>query len=431
MQVSIESTGVLGRRMTVQVPAERIDQEVANRLKSLARTARIDGFRPGKVPVSVVSQKFGRQVRQEVANEVMSASLQEALAQENLRPAAEPAVEPRAGDAGQALEFTATFEIFPEFEPVVPSAKTIERPLVEIREQDIDAMLRKLQKQRMSWEQVDRAAAQGDRVTIDFEGRVEGESFEGGQGKGVEVEIGSGKLIDGFEEGLVGAADGDERILDLQFPHNYRNESIAGKPVQFKVVIRRVEEARLPAVDDDFARAFGVVEGGVDALRKEVKSNMERELDQAISSTVKDQVFDLLLESNPVDVPSALLEQEVDRLQHETGEQIGERKGMSLPREPFEARAERRVKLGLIIGEVVRRNNIRVDPERVRRTVETFASSYENPDEVVRWYYENPGALSTAQSVALEEQVMEWVLDRVAVEEKPMDFEELMKRRQA
>ena len=430
MQVSIESTGALGRRMTVQVPAERIDQEVTNRLKSLARTARIDGFRPGKVPVSVVNQKFGRQVRQEVANEVMSASLQEALAQENLRPAAEPAVEPRVVDAGQALEFTATFEIFPEFEPVVPSARTIEKPLVEIQEQDIDAMLKKLQKQRMSWEKVDRAAAQGDRVTIDFEGRVQGEPFEGGQGKGVEVEIGSGKLIDGFEEGLVGAADGDERVLDLQFPDNYRNESIAGKPVQFKVVIRGVEEARLPAVDDDFARAFGVVEGGVDALRKEVKSNMERELDQAISSTVKDEVFDLLLENNPVDVPSALLEQEVDRLQHETSEQIGDRKGVSLPREPFEARAARRVKLGLIIGEIVRRNNIRVDPERVRRTVESFAASYENPDEVVRWYYENPGALSTAQSVALEEQVMEWVLDRVAVEEKPKDFEELMKRRQ-
>ena len=430
MQVSIESTGALGRRMTVQVPAERIDQEVANRLKSLARTARIDGFRPGKVPVSVVNQKFGRQVRQEVANEVMSASLQEALAQENLRPAAEPAVEPRVVDAGQALEFTATFEIFPEFEPVVPSARTIEKPLVEIQEQDIDAMLKKLQKQRMSWEKVDRAAAQGDRVTIDFEGRVQGEPFEGGQGKGVEVEIGSGKLIDGFEEGLVGAADGDERVLDLQFPDNYRNESIAGKPVRFEVVIRGVEEARLPAVDDDFARAFGVVEGGVDALRKEVKSNMERELDQAISSTVKDEVFDLLLENNPVDAPSALLEQEVDRLQHETSEQIGDRKGVSLPREPFEARAARRVKLGLIIGEIVRRNNIRVDPERVRRTVESFAASYENPDEVVRWYYENPGALSTAQSVALEEQVMEWVLDRVAVEEKPMDFEELMKHRQ-
>ena len=431
MQVSIESTGALGRRMTVQVPAERIDQEVESRLKSLARSARIDGFRPGKVPVSVVHQKFGRQVRQEVANEVMNATLREALAQENLRPAGEPAVEPRVADAGQALEFTATFEIFPEFEPVVASDQAIEKPLVEIRDKDIDAMLSKLQKQRMTWEKVDRAAAQGDRVTIDFEGAVKGESFDGGQGRGVELEIGSGKLIDGFEEGLVGATGGEERVLDLQFPDDYRNESIAGRPVQFKVIIRCVEEARLPPLDDDFARAFGVPDGGIDALREEVRGNMQRELDQAITATVKDRVFDLLLESNPVAVPSALLTQEVDRLQNETSEQIGNRKGMSLPRDLFEAQAKRRVTLGLIIGEIVRRNNIQVDPDRVRRTVETFAASYENPDEVVRWYYENQGALSTAQSVALEEQVMEWILGQIAVEEKPMDFEELMQLRQS
>jgi trigger factor len=431
MQVSIESTGALGRRMTVQVPAERIDQEVESRLKSLARTARIDGFRPGKVPVSVVHQKFGRQVRQEVANEVMNATLREALAQEQLRPAGEPAVEPRTVAAGQALEFTATFEIFPEFAPVVPLDQAIEKPLVEIRDQDIDAMLDKLQKQRMTWEKADRAAAHGDRVTIDFEGTVEGEAFEGGQGKGVEIEIGSGKLIDGFEEGLIGATVGEERVLDLQFPDNYRNESVAGRPVQFKVIVRRVEEARLPPLDDDFARAFGVLKGGVDALREEVTRNMQRELGQAITATVKDRVFDLLLENNPVDVPGALLKQEVDRLQNETSEQIGNRKGMSLPRDLFEPRARRRVALGLIIGEIVRRNNIQVDPDRVRRTVESFAASYENPDEVVRWYYENHGALSTAQSVALEEQVMEWILDQVAVEENPMDFEELMKLRQS
>lgn len=431
MQVSVESIGALERRMTVQVPAERIDGEVESRLQSLARTARIDGFRPGKVPVSVVKQKFGRQVREEVTSELMNSTLQEALSQENLRPAAEPALESRGSEDGEALEFVATFEIFPEFDPVVPTDVAVEKPVVEIGEQDIDQMLQKLQKQRLSWGKVDRAAAEKDRVTLDFEGTVDGEVFEGGQGKGVDVEIGSGKLIDGFEQGLIGAAAGDERVLDLKFPDDYRNEAIAGKPVQFKVAVLGVEEPVMPELDDEFAKAFGVGQGGIDALREEVKKNMQRELDQAVTATVKDRAFDILLEKNPLDVPASLIDQEIDRLQQETTEQAGGGQAMSLPRDLFQDQATRRIKLGLIIGEIVSRNGIQVDPDRVRTVVESFAASYENPDEVVRWYYENQEALSTAQTVALEEQVLEWILDQIQVENISMNFEELMQLRQA
>lgn len=429
MQVSVESIGALERRMTVQVPAERIDGEVESRLQSLARTARIDGFRPGKVPVSVVKQKFGRQVREEVTSELMNATLQEALAQENLRPAAEPALQSSNSGAGDALEFVATFEVFPEFDPVVPTDIAVEKPVVEIGEQDLQKMLEKLQKQRMSWGKADRAVAQEDRVKLDFEGTVDGEVFEGGQGTSVDVEIGAGKLIEGFEEGLIGAAVGEERVLDLKFPDEYRNEAIAGKSVQFTVTVLGVEEPVLPEFDDEFARAFGVEHGGMESLREEVKTNMQRELEQAITATVKDRAFDILLDKNPVEVPASLIDQEIDRLQHETSEQAGSG-AMSLPRDLFQDQAMRRVKLGLIIGEVVKRNGIQVDPDRVRRVVESFAASYENPDEVIRWYYENQDALSTAQSVALEEQVMEWVLDQIPVEEKSMNFEELMQLRQ-
>lgn len=424
MQVSVEATGTLGRRMTVQVPADRIDQEVESRLKSLSRTARVSGFRPGKVPLKVVQQRYGRQVHLEVAGDVMSRTLQEALSQQNLRPAGEPKLEPRTVELGKALEYVAVFDVYPEFEPASLAGAKIEKPVASISESDIDNMLDKLRQQRASWEEVARPAQSGDQVTVDFAGTVDGAEFPGGSGTGMAVEIGSKRLIEGFEEKLIGAKAGDESTLDLRFPDNYHNAEVAGKPVQFKVKVTRVSGLKLPEVTDEFAKSLGVDSAA--ALRDEVAKNMHRELEQMIQAVTKERAFNHLLEKNNVEVPAALLDEEIDRLANEAHEQLGgSRQGVKLPRHLFEARARRRVALGLIIGEIIKRNGIQVDPERVRRTVETLAASYENPDEVVKWYYESREALASAQSLVLEEQVMEWILGQVQVEEKTCSFDEL------
>lgn len=424
MQVSVETTGALGRRMTVQVPAERIDQEVESRLKSLSRSARVPGFRPGKVPIKVVQQRYGRQVHLEVASDVMNSTLQEALSQQNLRPAGEPKLEPRTVEPGKSLEYVAVFDIFPEFELVSLSGTKIEKPTASITDQDVAGMLDKLRQQRASREQVDRAAQLGDQVTVDFSGTIEGAEFSGGSGKDMKLEIGSKRLIEGFEEKLIGLKAGDEATLDLRFPDDYHSTDVAGKPVQFKVKVTNVEAQVLPDITDEFAKSLGV--GGAAALRDEVAKNMNRELEQMITSVIKERAFNELLAHNKIEVPSALLNEEIDRLANESHEQLGgTTQNVKLPRHLFEDRARRRVSLGLVIGEIIKRNGIQVDPERVRRTVETLAASYENPEEVVKWYYENREALTSAQSLVLEEQVVEWILGQAQVEEKTYTFDEL------
>jgi len=424
MQVSVEATGTLGRRMTVQVPADGIDLEVENRLKSLSRTARVSGFRPGKVPLKVVQQRYGRQVHLEVAGDVMSRTLQEALSQQNLRPAGEPKLEPRTVEMGRALEYVAVFEVYPEFEPASLSGAVIEKPVATVSDSDIDNMLAKLRQQRANWEPVERAAQSGDQVTVDFTGTVEGAEFAGGSGTGMAVEIGSKRLIDGFEEKLIGAKAGDEITMDLRFPDTYHSVDVAGKPVRFKVKVKQVSGLKLPEITDEFAKSLGVDSAA--ALRDEVAKNMRRELDQMIQAVTKERAFNYLLEKNAIEVPKALLDDEIDRLANEAHEQLGgNRQSVKLPRDLFEARANRRVALGLIIGEIIKRNGIQVDPERVRRTVETLSASYENPEEVVKWYYENREALGSAQSLVLEEQVMEWILGQAQVEEKTCSFDEL------
>lgn len=424
MQVSVETTGTLGRRMTVQIPAERIDQEVESRLKSLSRSARVAGFRPGKVPMKVVQQRYGRQVHLEVAGDVMSSTLQEALSQQNLRPAGEPKLEPRTVEQGKALEYVAVFDVFPEFEPVSLSGIKLEKPMASIAEQDIAGMLGKLRLQRASWEQVARAAQKGDQVTVDFTGTIEGAEFPGGSGSGMKLEIGSNRLIDGFEEKLIGLKAGEEATLDLRFPDDYHSTDVAGKPVQFKVKVTSVDAQVLPEIDDAFAKSLGVDSAA--ALRDEVAKNMGRELEQMVIAVVKERAFNELLGRNKIEIPETLLNEEIDRLANESHEQLGgSKQGVKLPRHLFEDRARRRVSLGLIIGEIIKRNNIQVDPERVRRTVESLAASYENPDEVVKWYYENREAMTSAQSLVLEEQVVEWILSQAQVEEKTYTFDEL------
>ena len=411
MEVSIENTGGLSRRMTVQVPAERVDQEVESRLKSMSHTVRLDGFRPGKVPTKVLEQKYGKQVRLEVVDQVINATLQDAMTQEGLRPAGLPDVEPVESHAGQALEFVATFEIFPELTNSISYGFSVVRPLVEIADNDVQEMLENLRKQRATWNEVERTAVIDDQVTIDFEGTVEVNAFAGNKAEKMPIVLGSNSMIAGFEEQLVNVSAGEEKTLDITFPDDYPSAEVAGKASSFIVKVHAVSERVLPEIDEDFARAFGVADGGVQALTEEITGNMERELKGLIKSKMKSQVFDGLLTQNPVEVPTSLVESEVKELQLQEGN-----KGLDAA--ALRARAEKRVKLGVIVSEIARQNQIQLDPDRVRELVETIAASYEKPEEVVQWYYGNQEMLSGVQSAVIEEQVVEWVVEHSGVDVK-------------
>ncbi|MDT8385916.1 MAG: trigger factor [Thiogranum sp.] len=423
MQVSVETTSGLGRRMTIQLPAEQIDNQVENKLQQLSRSVRIDGFRPGKVPLSVVKKRYGEQVRQETAGELMASSYEQALQQENIRPVGQPTIEQTRNEPGQELEFVATFEVYPEVEPPQLGDITIERPVAEISESDVDNMFSKLRKQRATWSPVERAAVTGDRLEIDFEGTIDSQPFQGNAAKNVPLELGSGAMIPGFEEQLTGLAAGEQKTIDVTFPENYQAQEMAGKQAQFAVSVNSVAEPVLPELDDEFARAFGVGEGGLEQLREEVTKNMRRELDAMIKSRVKQQVFDALLQKADIEVPASLIDAEVDALvkKAETGADSAG------ARDDLEAQARRRVSLGLLISEIIKRNQLQIDSERVRQVIEDLAQSYEKPEEVVNWYYSNQEMLSGIQTMVMEETVVDWIASQAQVQDKSYTFDELMK----
>ena len=414
MEVSIENTGGLARCITVQVPADRVDQEVKSRLQSMCQTVRLDGFRPGKVPLKVIEQKYGKQVRLEVIDQVVNSTLQEALTQESIRPAGVPSIDPKKYTSGEPLEYTATFEIFPELSGSIQYGFKVTKPLVEITDEDISGMLENLRTQRGTWNTANRASQTGDQVTVDFEGTVDDKPFTGNKGEKVPMVLGSSSMIPGFEEQLVGLSAGDEKTLDISFPDDYPASDVAGKAASFSVKVHAVSEIELPALDDDFARAFGIEEGGVEGLKEEIRNNMGRELKGLVASKMKEQVFNGLMDANPVEVPRSLVDSEIQQLrsrQEESG---------TVDASELEARAERRVKLGVVVSEIAKQNQIQVDPDRVRQMVETIASSYEKPEEVVQWYYGNQEMLAGVQSAVIEEQVVDWV-----VEHSGVDVEEL------
>jgi trigger factor len=409
MQVSVENTGGLERRVTVQVPAERIEEEVSSRLQSMKGSIRIDGFRPGKVPLQVIEKKYGTQVRHEVIDRVIHSTLQEALTQENLRPVAEPRIEPKESLPGEVLEYAATFEIYPEPKAALDFNYQITRPDVEIGADDIAAMLEKLRKQRATWNATDRHARKDDQVVIDFEGTIDGKVFTGNKGEKMPVVLGSNSMISGFEEQLVGAAPGDELTVNVTFPADYPSAEVAGKEAQFRVKVHSVSEMVLPQLDNEFARAFGVTDRGLEGLKEEVEKNMRRELQQLVNASLKDQVFAGLLDKNPVEVPRSLIDSEAKMLQAQKNYQ-------DLDASALENMAEKRVKLGVLVSEIVRLNQIQLDPDRVRKTVETVAASYENPEEVVQYYYGNQELLAGVQQTVMEEQVVGWVLENAGLE---------------
>ncbi len=429
MQVSVETTSGLERRMTVGIPADRIQNEVNKRLQQTAKRARVDGFRPGKVPMSVIRKRFGASAHQEVIGEVIQSSFYEAVMQEKLNPAGAPSVEPKSMEEGKDFEYIATFEVYPEVALAGFEGISVERPESEVTDADVDTMLETLRKQNTRFEAVERAAENGDQVTIDFVGKIDGEAFQGGAANGTNLVLGSGRMIPGFEEGLVGAKAGDSLTLNVTFPEDYQNLDLAGKAAEFETTVQAVAAPALPELDDEFFAKFGVTEGGLDGFRAEVRKNMERELRQAIKTKVKAQVMDGLLESNTVEVPKALISSEIDRLREQAGQQFGGANFdvSQLPAELFEEQAKRRVSLGLIVAEVVKQNDIKPDNDRVRAMVEELASAYQEPEQVVNWYYQNEQQLGEIQSVVLEEQVVDTVLQKAQVTDKKVAYEEAVK----
>lgn len=432
MQVSVENTSALERRMTIAVPAERVENEVNKRLQQTARRAKVPGFRPGKVPMSVIRQRYEDAARQEAFGDLVQASFYEAVVEQKLNPAGAPAVEPKSFEKGGDLEYVATFEVFPEFTVAGFDSIAVERLSAEVADADLDNMLEVLRKQNVRFEAADRAAQNEDQLNIDFVGKVEGEVFAGGSAKGTQLVLGSGRMIPGFEEGLVGAKAGEERVLNLSFPEDYQNLDLAGKAAEFTVTVNSVSEPKLPELNEEFFAQFGIKEASLEGFRAEVRKNMERELRQAIKTKVKNQVMDGLVAANPIEVPKALLENEVNRLRVQAVQQFGGNiKPEQLPAELFEEQAKRRVVLGLIVAEVVKQNELKPDEARVREMIQEMASAYQEPEQVVAWYYKNDQQLNEVRSVVLEEQVVDTVLQKATVTDKSVSYEEAIKPVQA
>ncbi|MCJ8270389.1 MAG: trigger factor [Psychrosphaera sp.] len=430
MQVSVETTQGLERRLTITVPAEKVDTEIKNRLRHIAKTQRIDGFRPGKVPVSVIRKRYGIAVRNEVAADMMQRNYVDALVGEKINPAGAPQIEQKTNLEGQDLEFVATFEVYPEVALKDLSTLPIDKPVVNVEDGDLDNMLETLRKQHATWKSVKRKSKKLDKVTMDFVGTVDGEEFDGGKAEDFELELGQDRMIPGFEKGIIGAKAGEEVTVEVTFPEDYHAENLKGKPAVFAVKLNSVEQQVLPEIDDEFATLFGVEEGGVDALKTEVRKNMTRELGQAVKGKVKEQVIKGILAMHELDLPRSLIDQEIEGLRKQAMQRFGGQASPEnmpeLPADLFEEQAKDRVKIGLLLGEVIKSNELQVEDDRVTALIENMASAYENPEEVVQYYKTNNELLQQMRNVALEEQAIDLVVENAAVSDAPASFDDIM-----
>ncbi|NOY67438.1 MAG: trigger factor [Gammaproteobacteria bacterium] len=427
MQVSVESISTLERKITVQVPSTRIDDAVDSKLKELSRTVRMDGFRAGKVPMKVIKQKFSGQVRQDVVGEVLQSTLYEAINQENLKPAEGPKVGDVKMEPGSDLEYSASFDVYPEITLASLDGKTIEQVVASVEDSDLDKMFEKLQTQRVTWESVDRAAEEADQIIITFEGRIDGEPFDGGKAdQDFPLVLGSESMIPGFETQLIGAKEGETKTIEVTFPDDYQGKEVAGKKAEFDVVIKKVNKPVLPEVNDEFAKEFGVSEG-LEAFKVEVRNNMNRELAARLQAQKKNVVMELLLEVNDIEVPKALVDNEVEALiKQAIGNNPQSMKNASLPKELFLDQASKRVKLGLLVGEVIQANDIKVDKSRVKAKLEEVSGTYEHPAAVIKAYTESAELMQSLEGLVMEDQVVELLSSQVTVSEKNMAFDEIM-----
>jgi trigger factor len=430
MQATIEKVSNLERRLNVTLPTQEIDAEVESRLKRLARNVRMHGFRPGKVPFRLVQQQYGGQVRQEVLGDALQKTFGEAVRSQNLRVAGYPRFEPKQGEGSDQVEFSATFEIYPEVEIADISQAVIERPIITVGEAEVDKTIEILRKQRVHYHTADRGAQNGDRITIDFTGTHEGVEFEGGSGKDHTTVLGEGRLLADFEQAVVGLRAGESRAFELTFPEDYHGKDMAGKTASFTVTVKQVETPHLPEVDAEFAKQLGIADGDIGKMRADIKANLEREVRRRVQTRVKDQVMKTLLEHAKLDLPNALVDMEIERLMAGMRQDLANRglkaEDIPMPREAFEPEARKRVGLGLIVSDLVRSHNLQAKPEQIKAVVKDYAESYERPEEVMRWYYQSADRLREVESLVLEDNVVQWVLSQAKAEDKPGDFDEIM-----
>ncbi|WP_341501520.1 trigger factor [Gallaecimonas sp. GXIMD4217] len=430
MQVSVETTQGLERRLTIKVPADTVEAAVEQGLRNVAKNQRMDGFRKGKVPMSLIKKRFGKAVRGDVTQELMQRHYIEAIIKEKINPAGGPTLEVVKDEDGADFEFAATFEVYPEFEVKGLDSLEIEKPVVDVTDEDLANMLDTLRKQHATFAEADKAAESGDRVVIDFVGTIDGEEFDGGKAEGFSLNLGQGRMIPGFEDAILGKKAGEEVTADVTFPEDYHAENLKGKAAQFAIKVIKVEAQELPELTDEFATRFGVTEGGVEALKAEVRKNMERELKNVLRNKLKEQVLDKLLKENEVDMPKALVDAEIDNLRRQALARFGGNQQAAnlpeLPAELFEEQARRRVQVGLVLGELIKVNELKAEDARVQEIIETQASAYEDPKEVIEYFNSNEEMLGQMRNLALEEQTIDFILGKAKVTEKAAKFDEIM-----
>ena len=424
-------TNALERRLDLLVAIEELEKDIDQRLKRIGKNFKMPGFRPGKVPANIVKQQYGEQAHFDALNEALERAFGEAAKSQELRVAGNPRIEPKTTESTTHLEFSAVFEVYPEVKLGDLSSVEIERPVLEVGAAEIDSTMTVLRKQRVRYEPVDRGAAKDDRVTIDFLGKKDGEPFAGGQAKDYPFVLGAGSMLPDFENAIYGLKAGESKTFEMTFPADYLSKEIAGQTVSFEITVKEVREPILPEVDADFAKELGVEDGDVEKMRAEIETNLKREVSKRLQAKVKDQVMEALLKTNPIDVPNALLEMEIQRLMQSARQDMEQRGGAKMKdfpmqREWFVDQAKRRVSLGLILSEIVKVNKLRAQPDQIKKIVEESAQSYEHPEEVIRWYYAQPQRLQEVEGVAIEDNVVAWALSASKVVEKPIAFDELM-----
>lgn len=431
MQVSVENVSGLERRVKIAVPADQVEQAVNKKINQAARTIKMDGFRVGKVPLNVIKKRYGASIRAEALDDIIRDAYVSAIQQSELKVAGFPNIEPISFAEGKDVEFAAVVEVYPEITLADFTALEVQRPTSEVTDADVDTMIANLRRQRAKWEESAEAAADQDRLTIDFEGSVNGEVFEGGTAQDFAIVIGSKRMIPGFEEQLVGSKAGEEKVITVTFPADYQAENLAGKEAQFKINVKKVVKPTLPELDATFLEAFGIKDGNVDQFRADVRKNMERELRNGVRAKVKASVFDALVKANTIELPKALVAEEINRQRQQAIQQFGGQnaqiKPEMLPDELFKEQSQRSVALGLLISEIIRANEVVVDAERVRALVDEVAQSYEQPEEVVKWYYSSKEQMAQVQSAVLEDQVVDLILAKAQITDTAVGYEELLR----
>lgn len=430
MQVSVETLGTIGRRLTIAVPADQVEKEVNQKLKDLARKARLPGFRPGKAPLKVIESRYGNDVLNEVATNLIESSLRDALTQEKLVPAGGPDVEPKKLERGEDLEYVASFDIFPEVQKLDISGVKLERPVYELAEADVDATLETMRKQRMTWQPVERAARKQDQLLIDFTGTIDGEEFEGNKAENFATVLGEQHLLEELEDGLVGSKKGEELSLDVNFPEDYHGEEVAGKRARFDVKVKEVNEAVIPEIDEELIKSFGIEDGDLQKLREEVGKNIQREMGERVRRRLRESVLNAIVEANDIELPAKMVEAEIDHM-IETNKAMLERqgipvKGINPDRSRLRKDAEKRVTLGLVMRAIIEKHDLKPDANRVRERITEMASSYEDSEGFKQWHYSDRQRMGQLESLILEEQVIDELIKSADVVDIRLTFDELM-----